>query len=126
MSVTSQTITLARPPVPVISLRIFSSSLCVLLRRSTSAPACARARDAAAPRPRPAPVTSATRPSRRKDSVMTSGVAPHAEVGLFLVSPESLDSAQARAVVTDQHTRLFRAFLIRHRLQELPHPQAAG
>src|SRR5205823_12089754 len=104
----------------------------VLLTRSTSAPARARARDATAPRPRPAPVTRARRPSSRKDSGrvgspadMTSGIPAHADIGLFLMSPESLDGAQPRAILADENARLFRAFLIGNRLQELADPEPA-
>ena len=68
VSVTSETRTFARPPESTMFFWIASSSPRVLLTRSTSAPASARASDATAPRPRPAPVTSAIRPSRRKDA----------------------------------------------------------
>src|SRR5439155_24348656 len=132
LSVTSHTKTLARPPPSTMFFWISSSSLRVLLTRSTSAPARASATDATAPRPRPAPVTRATRPSRRKDSGrvgspadMTSGIPAHADIGLFLMSPESLDGAETRAVFADDYARLLRALLIRNGLQELADPEPA-
>lgn len=64
--VTSQTIGRARPPAAAIRFATCSSSLRVLLSRTTSAPAWARASAPSAPSPRPAPVTRATRPSSRK------------------------------------------------------------
>src|SRR5215472_15579239 len=54
---------------------------------------------------------------------MTPGVPAQADIGLFFVSPESLDCAEARAIVADEDARLLRALLISNRLQELADPQ---
>src|SRR5229473_4281984 len=56
-----------------------------------------------------------------------SAVAPHAQIGLFLVAPEALDRAEPAAIFADHHARLGRShLLIGAGLQELADPQPAG
>src|SRR6185437_1446323 len=56
-----------------------------------------------------------------------SAVAPHAQIGLFLMAPEAFDSAEAAAVFADHRARFGGFdFLIGARLKELADPEAAG
>src|SRR5262249_35005589 len=62
----------------------------------------------------------------RPQAHVLAPVAPKAQVGLFLVTPEALDRAKARAVLADRHARLGRHLLVGAGLQELADPEAAG
>src|SRR3954451_8273371 len=55
-----------------------------------------------------------------------AAVAPHAQVGLLLMSGEVLYRAQSGTIFADHRGRLRRDLLIRHSLEELPDPQTAG
>src|SRR3984893_1296316 len=50
-------------------------------------------------------------------------IAPHAKISLLLVSPESLDGAQAGTIFADQHAGLGRNLLVTAGLQELAYPE---
>src|SRR5712691_10325464 len=56
-----------------------------------------------------------------------AAVAPHAQIGLFLVAPEALDRAEPAAIFPDHRARLGRFYLlVGAGLQELADPEPAG
>src|SRR5512145_246601 len=83
------------------------------------------------PSPRNASFAMSRRPRRwcRNSAVrrrLQVPVAPHAQVGLRLVAGETLDRAQARAVLADRSGGLGLDLLVGAGLEKLAHPQAAG
>src|SRR5204862_6845830 len=59
----------------------------------------------------------------RNQTNVSPGIAAQADIGLLLVSPESLDGAETRTILADENARLRGALLIRNRLQELSDPE---
>ena len=94
--------------------------------------------------PRPAPVISATCPSRRNErgkldsagllmtalpgraeTYIPATVTAQANIRLFLVRPEPFDGTEPRTIFTDEHARLFGAFLVGDGFQEFSDPKPA-